>query len=35
MKVKTIEEIQNAGKIIRPAYINVKNQVPYRRLEER
>ena len=30
-----IEEIQNAGKIIRPAYINVKEERSYRRLEER
>ncbi len=30
-----IEEIQNAGKIIRPAYINVKEQVEYKKLGER
>ncbi len=30
-----IEEIQNAGKIIRPAYINVKASVPYVDLDER
>ncbi len=30
-----IEELQNAGKIIRPAYINVKPEVPYRPLAER
>ncbi len=30
-----IEEIQNAGKIIRPAYIGVKEDVPYRPLNER
>ena len=30
-----IEEIQNAGKIIRPAYINVKNQVKYIPIDER
>ncbi len=30
-----IEEIQNAGKIIRPAYINVKEDRPYIRLEDR
>ncbi len=30
-----IEEIQNAGKIIRPAYINVKDFVPYTPLDER
>ncbi|MBR7098240.1 MAG: citrate/2-methylcitrate synthase [Clostridia bacterium] len=30
-----IEEIQNAGKIIRPAYINVKDEVPYVPLNER
>lgn len=30
-----IEEIQNAGKIIRPAYISVKPDVPYIPLEER
>ncbi len=30
-----IEEIQNAGKIIRPAYINVKETVEYKKLEER
>ncbi len=30
-----IEEIQNAGKIIRPAYINVKEKTPYVPLEER
>ena len=30
-----IEEIQNAGKIIRPAYINVKNQVKYTPIDER
>ena len=30
-----IEEIQNAGKIIRPAYINVKEPVPYVPLAER
>lgn len=30
-----IEEIQNAGKIIRPAYINVKSEVPYTKLTER
>ncbi len=30
-----IEEIQNAGKIIRPAYINVKDEVPYKKLSER
>ena len=30
-----IEEIQNAGKIIRPAYINVKDDRPYVSLQER
>ena len=30
-----IEEIQNAGKIIRPAYISVKDTVPYLPLDER
>ena len=30
-----IEEIQNAGKIIRPAYINVKKEREYIRLEDR
>ena len=30
-----LEEIQNAGKIIRPAYINVKNALPYIPLDER
>ena len=30
-----IEEIQNAGKIIRPAYINVKEARPYIPMEER
>ncbi len=30
-----IEEIQNAGKIIRPAYINVKEYEPYIKLENR
>ncbi len=30
-----MEEIQNAGKIIRPAYINVKEQTPYIPLENR
>ena len=30
-----IEEIQNAGKIIRPAYINVKEQRDYRGICER
>ena len=30
-----IEEIQNAGKIIRPAYISVKPEVPYVPLSER
>ncbi len=30
-----IEEIQNAGKIIRPAYINVKAEQQYIPLEER
>ena len=30
-----IEEIQNAGKIIRPAYINVKEERGYVRLEDR
>ncbi len=30
-----IEEIQNAGKIIRPAYINVKEEQPYIPLEKR
>lgn len=30
-----IEEIQNAGKIIRPAYIGVKEQTPYVPLRER
>ena len=30
-----IEEIQNAGKIIRPAYINVKNTEKYVPIEER
>ncbi|MBE5747339.1 MAG: citrate/2-methylcitrate synthase [Clostridiales bacterium] len=30
-----IEELQNAGKIIRPAYINVKQTVPYEKLSER
>lgn len=30
-----IEEIQNAGKIIRPAYINVKDEVKYTPIDER
>ncbi len=30
-----IEEIQNAGKIIRPAYINVKPETPYKPIDER
>lgn len=30
-----IEEIQNAGKIIRPAYINVKSDVEYKPLNDR
>lgn len=30
-----IEEIQNAGKIIRPAYINVKDEVKYTPINER
>ena len=30
-----IEEIQNMGKIIRPAYINVKEPVPYVKMNER
>ncbi len=30
-----IEEIQNAGKIIRPAYISVKEDVPYEPMENR
>ena len=30
-----IEEIQNAGKIIRPAYIGVKENVPYVSLDQR
>ena len=30
-----IEEIQNNGKIIRPAYINVKKQVGYKELDKR
>ena len=30
-----IEEIQNLGKIIRPAYINVKEETPYTPLNER
>ncbi len=30
-----IEEIQNAGKIIRPAYINVKEQVEYKPIDQR
>ncbi len=30
-----IEEIQNAGKIIRPAYINVKEETPYTPLTQR
>ena len=30
-----IEEIQNAGKIIRPAYINVKQEQKYLPIEER
>ena len=30
-----IEEIQNAGKIIRPAYINVKEEVKYIPINER
>jgi citrate synthase len=30
-----IEEIQNAGKIIRPAYINVKEITEYKKLSER
>lgn len=30
-----MEEIQNAGKIIRPAYINVKEEAPYIALQER
>ena len=35
MKVKTIEEIQNAGKIIRPAYISVIDDREYIPLENR
>ena len=30
-----IEEIQNMGKIIRPAYINVKEQTPYVKMSDR
>ncbi len=30
-----IEEIQNAGKIIRPAYVSVKSSMPYVKLDER
>ena len=30
-----IEEIENAGKIIRPAYIGVKSEVDYRPLADR
>ena len=30
-----IEELQNAGKIIRPAYMNVKQTIPYEKLSER
>lgn len=30
-----IEELQNAGKIIRPSYINVKPETPYRPLADR
>ncbi len=30
-----IEEIQNAGKIIRPAYINVKTEMPYAPIKDR
>ena len=30
-----MEEIQNAGKIIRPAYINVKEEVEYKLLQDR
>ncbi len=30
-----IEEIQNAGKIIRPAYVNVKDVVPYTPMDKR
>ena len=30
-----IEEIQNAGKIIRPSYIGVKEQTPYVPMERR
>lgn len=30
-----IEEIQNAGKIIRPAYINVKEKQEYKKIDER
>ena len=30
-----IEEIQNAGKIIRPAYINVKDDAVYKPLTDR
>ena len=30
-----IEEIQNAGKIIRPAYINVKQKTEYKEFRNR
>ncbi len=30
-----IEEIQNAEKILRPAYIGVKEEIPYKEMEER
>ena len=30
-----LEEIQNSGKIIRPAYVGVREGIPYRSLEER
>jgi len=30
-----MEEIQNAGKIIRPAYINVKEETEYVSLKDR
>jgi citrate synthase len=30
-----LEEIQNSGKIIRPAYVGVKEEVPYVPIDER
>ncbi len=30
-----IEEIQNSGKIIRPAYVSVKPEVEYVKMDER